>query len=152
MEAPAARLRGDLDLLPFIAEAGLARAAKDISQGGLVGTGAMLAECSGVGLAIDLDRVPAPQGVDPARWLMSFPSYGYLLAASGDNVPAILSTFQARGIAAAAIGTVTAGGRIEVVSGRARETIWDFARAPLLGCGPARPLAGAPASAAEDAA
>ena len=43
-DAPAARLRGDLEVLPALAEAGLAHAAKDISQGGLVGTAMMLAE------------------------------------------------------------------------------------------------------------
>lgn len=138
-DAPAARLRGDLELLPMIAEAGLSRAAKDISQGGLVGTAAMLAECSGVGVEIDLASVPAPAGIDPARWLTSFPSYGYLLTATATDVPAILAAFHGRGIAAAAIGTVTAGRRVEVVSGAARATIWDFGRRSLLGCGPAFP-------------
>lgn len=151
-DAPAERLRGDLELLPIIAEAGLSRAAKDISQGGVVGTAAMLAECSGVGVEIDLARVPAPEGVDPARWLLSFPSYGYLLTATDDDVPAILSAFRGRGIAAAAIGVVTAGHRVEVVDGAARATIWDFARCSLLGCGPAVPQldeAAAPAVAEE---
>lgn len=136
LEAPAARLRGDLELLPLIAESGLSRAAKDISQGGLVGTAAMLAECSGVGVEIDLSRVPAPEGVDPARWLMSFPSYGYLLTATANDVPAILSLFEGRGIAASAIGTATADRRVTVTNGAARETIWDFAQRALLGCGP----------------
>ncbi|MBS9477552.1 sll0787 family AIR synthase-like protein [Ancylobacter radicis] len=140
-DAPAARLRGDLDLLPLIAEAGLSCAAKDISQGGIVGTSAMLAECSRVGVEIDLARVPAPAGVDPARWLMSFPSYGYLLTATPDNVPAILSRFHERGIAAAPIGRVTADRRVTVVNGPARETIWDFAARPLIGCGPVPPRA-----------
>lgn len=151
-DAPAARLRGDLDILPFIAEAGLARAAKDISQGGLVGTGAMLAECSGVGLDIDLARVPAPEGVDPARWLTSFPSFGYLISATPDNVPAILSAFLMRGIAAAAIGEVAADRRVRVRAGASEETVWDFARAPLIGCGPPAAPAGETAHAAEDAA
>ncbi|TCK23503.1 hypothetical protein EV667_3338 [Ancylobacter aquaticus] len=136
-DAPAQRLRGDLELLPFIAEAGLSRAAKDISQGGLVGTAAMLAECSGVGVEIDLAKVPAPDGVDPARWLMSFPSYGYLLTATPAHVPAVLAAFHGRDIAAASVGVVTAGRRVELVQGAARETIWDFARRSLLGCGPA---------------
>ncbi|MCK0206686.1 sll0787 family AIR synthase-like protein [Starkeya koreensis] len=138
-DAPAARLRGDLDVLPFIAEAGFARAAKDISQGGLVGTGAMLAEGSGVGLRIELGKVPAPEGVDPARWLMSFPSYGYLLTATPEAVPAVLAAFLGRGIAAAAIGSVTADRRVRVGAGPLEETIWDFSRAPLIGCGPPAP-------------
>ncbi len=135
-EAPAARLRGDLELLPLIAEAGLSRAAKDISQGGIVGTAAMLAECSGVGIEIDLARVPTPEGIDFARWLMSFPSYGYLLSAAPNDVPAIFSLFEARGIAAGAIGKVTTDRCVTVTSGAAREVIWDFAQRPLLGCGP----------------
>src|ERR1700722_14485992 len=44
LEAPPERLRGDLALLPELAERGLARAAKDISQGGIPGTAVMLAE------------------------------------------------------------------------------------------------------------
>src|SRR5271169_4497761 len=56
-DAPPARLRGDLEVLPVIAEAGLSRAAKDISQGGIIGTATMLAECSDVGIAIDVRSV-----------------------------------------------------------------------------------------------
>ncbi|MCS0496859.1 sll0787 family AIR synthase-like protein [Ancylobacter sp. MQZ15Z-1] len=135
-DAPAHRLKGDLELLPRIAERGLARAAKDISQGGVVGTAAMLAECSNVGVEIDLARVPAPADIDPARWLMSFPSYGYLLSASAAGTPAILASFEQRGIAAAAIGTVTADRRVTVTHQGAREVIWDFTRDRLLGCAP----------------
>src|ERR1700676_4735520 len=61
--APAARLRADLDVLASIAESGLAASAKDISQGGIVGTAMMLAECSGVGVALDVGQVPKPEGV-----------------------------------------------------------------------------------------
>ena len=49
-----------------IAEAGLSRAAKDISQGGIVGTAAMLAECSGV--AIDIDLACDPEARRASRW------------------------------------------------------------------------------------
>ncbi len=79
-DAPPRRLIADLEILPSIAEDGLAIAAKDISQGGLVGTAMMLAECSRVGATIDVTRVPKPDGVPLDRWLTTFPSYGYLLA------------------------------------------------------------------------
>ena len=49
-DAPPARLCADLAVLPSLAEQGLAAAAKDISQAGLVGTAIMLAECSRVGV------------------------------------------------------------------------------------------------------
>jgi AIR synthase-related protein len=132
--APAGRLRGDIDLLPLIAEAGLCRAGKDISQAGLVGTAMMLAECSGVGMAIELGAVPRPDGVDLKRWLQSFPSFGYVLAVPPPHVAAVTSRFLARGIAAADIGAVTAGSIVAITDGGPSETVWDFAQAPLIGC------------------
>jgi hypothetical protein len=133
-DVPPARLRADLDVLPSIAESGLAAAAKDISQGGLVGTAMMFAECSRVGVIIDVGRVPKPGGVALDRWLQTFPSYGYLLAVRESNVPAVLAQFNSRGIAAAEIGTFTAEPHVILRDGQSEEMLWDFAREPLLGC------------------
>jgi selenophosphate synthetase-related protein len=131
--APAARLQADLALLPEIAEAGLAAAAKDISQAGLVGTAVMLAECSSVGIDIDVASIPKPADVPLAQWLTTFPSYGYLLSVPAGNVDAVLERFAARDIAAAVIGDVTEGHDVSIRAGAARETIWDFAAGPLIG-------------------
>jgi uncharacterized protein len=135
-QAPAARLLADLELLPSIAELGLAAAAKDISQGGLIGTAMMLAECSAVGAAIDVTRVPRPEGVPLDRWLQTFPSYGYLFAVAEANRSEVLARFGERSIAAADIGTITAVRRVVIRNGAEIETIWDFARTPLTGCAP----------------
>jgi uncharacterized protein len=136
-DAPAARLRGDLEILPTIAEAGLACAAKDISQGGIVGTTMMLAECSGIAATIDVTAVPRPDGVAIERWLQTFPSYGYVLAVAPSKVDAVIGRFAARGIAAADVGAIARGSRVAITDGRATETIWDFEREPLIGCGKA---------------
>jgi hypothetical protein len=129
-------LRGDLELLPQIAEAGLSRAAKDISQGGLIGTAAMLAECSGVGIEIDIRAIPMPDGVPLERWLLTFPSFGYLLAVAATDVDAVTSRFAARGIAAADIGAIIAGSEVAITDGVAREAIWNVVARPLLQCAP----------------
>jgi hypothetical protein len=139
--APGARLRADLEVLPSIAESGLAVVAKDISQGGLVGTAMMLAECSDVGARIDVASVPKPEGVPLERWLQTFPSYGYLLAVAPANLSAVLARFGARGIAAADIGTITADRRVVIADGAAADTVWDFSQEPLIGCTPAKVLA-----------
>jgi AIR synthase-related protein len=145
-DASPARLRGDLEVLPAIAEAGLACAAKDISQGGIVGTTMMLAECSGVAATIDVTAVPRPAGVALERWLQTFPSYGYILAVAPANVEAVIDCFAARGIAAAEVGAIARGSRVAISDGQATATIWDFAREPLIGCGKARLVtAGVPA-------
>lgn len=134
--APPERLRADLAILPGLAEAGLARAAKDISMAGIVGTALMLMECSGVGGTIDLAALPRPEGVAVARWLAAFPSFGFLVAASPDRREAVIARFAARGIAAAGVGTIDAS-RVARISDRATEAeVWDLSKTPLTGCGP----------------
>jgi hypothetical protein len=135
--APPERLRGDLEILPHLAQAELCKAAKDISQGGLIGTAIMLAECSGVEIVIDVDAVPIPGGVALERWLSSFPSFGFLFSVPPENAEAVIAQFAAREIAAAAIGVVRHGSRVIVAQGDAAETIWDFSQRALLGCGEA---------------
>jgi AIR synthase-related protein len=132
-DAPPARLRGDLELLPFIAEAGLSQAAKDISQGGIVGTAAMLAECSSVGIRIDLNAIPVPDGVPLERWLLTFPSYGYLLSVPTEYCARVIAAFQARGISCADIGSVIAGSQLTISDGKQEDIIWEFQRNPLIG-------------------
>src|SRR6202012_2219561 len=108
------RLRGDLALLPEIAEHGLSRAAKDVSQAGIVGTAAMLAGCSRGAIEIGLDAITPPRGVSLPRWLKTFPSYGFLLSVASSNIETVLRLFAARDLHAAVIGTVRDGAEIAV--------------------------------------
>jgi selenophosphate synthetase-related protein len=84
--AEPSRLQSQLALLPRLAQAGIARAAKDISMGGLVGTAAMFAEACGLGITIDLDAIPRPPEIDELAWLSCFPSFGFLLAVSSGQL------------------------------------------------------------------
>ncbi|PDS35709.1 hypothetical protein CO665_24555 [Rhizobium anhuiense] len=134
-DAAPARLRGDLELLPEIAEAGLALSAKDISQGGIIGTAIMLAECSHVGIDIDVAAIPLPAGVALDRWLVTFPSFGYLLAVAPEHVADVVTRFTARGISAAVIGAVVAGAEVALVDGESRAVVRNYAETPLLQLG-----------------
>ncbi|GGD98915.1 sll0787 family AIR synthase-like protein [Rhizobium anhuiense] len=134
-DAAPARLRGDLELLPEIAEAGLALSAKDISQGGIIGTAIMLAECSHVGIDIDVAAIPLPAGVALDRWLVTFPSFGYLLAVAPEHVADVVTRFTARGISAAVIGAVVAGAEVALVDGETRAVVRNHAETPLLQLG-----------------
>jgi AIR synthase-related protein len=131
-DSPGERLRGDLELLPRIAESGLAKAAKDISQGGIVGTAAMFAECSQVAITIDVGAVPKPHDVPLERWLLTFPSYGYLLSVAPSNVAAVLELFAERDIAASEIGIVSAGHSVSIRNGEQVEVIRDLGIDPLI--------------------
>ncbi|WP_428490425.1 sll0787 family AIR synthase-like protein [Rhodopila sp.] len=133
-DAPERRLRGDVEILPLIAEAGLAAAGKDISQGGIIGTAMMLAECSSVGLAIDLAAIPRPESVPLERWLRTFPSFGFILSVVPASAAGVIARFADRGIEAVDIGGVTADRAVRIGLGDDAETIWDFTRQPLMGC------------------
>src|SRR5580692_2544434 len=124
--APCERLRGDLALLPAVARSGLAHAAKDISQGGIPGTATMLAECSGVGIDIDVDAIVSPPGVALPRWLNSFPSFGFLLATEPDKAGELLSVFRSRDLHAAVIGEIRAGSEVTLVSNGRRALLRDW--------------------------
>lgn len=135
-QAPAERLRGDIALLPEIAEQGLASAAKDISQAGLIGTALMLLESSCVGARIDLDAIAKPVGVSWTDWLCAFPSFGYLLTTDQSSLPALLAQFHSRDISASAIGTITDDKQLWVTSDSQQVRVRDLGTQPLMGFHP----------------
>ncbi|MGD1934180.1 MAG: sll0787 family AIR synthase-like protein [Candidatus Phaeomarinobacter sp.] len=133
--APAGRLRTDLELLPQLAEAGLVTSGKDISQGGIVGTALMLAECSGVAIDIDLEKVDPPQNTSLERWLRSFPSFGFLLAVKPDDVETVCALFEARALEAQPIGQVKEGSCVRLMADGESSNFWDHQSTPYLGFG-----------------
>lgn len=133
--APPERLRGDIELLPMIAESGLASAAKDISQAGLLGTCVMLLESSQLGADIDFHAIPKPENVEWQQWLTTFPSFGYLLTTNPDQADELLELFQQREIAAAIIGTLNDSGLCRVYADDACELFWDIKSTPLTAMG-----------------
>jgi len=132
--ADATRLRGDLDLLPTIAESGLCRAAKDISMAGTIGTAMMLLEASNCGAMIDLAAIPKPPDIPLETWLLAFPSFGFLLSAPPAHTGRILSLFAARNIAAAAIGQVNVSSQLHLTFGEDAALAWDFSAENFMFC------------------
>lgn len=132
LTAQPTQLRNNLSLLPDLAEAGLVKAGKDISQGGIVGTALMLAETSGVGIDLQYDAIPRPEGVPLERWLRSFPSFGFLLTTPSENADAVCQKFHASGISAAACGDVRAGSTVNLIGREGNSQFWDHARAPYI--------------------
>ena len=127
VNAPPERLRVDLNILPALAENGWCRAGKDISNGGIVGTLAMLLDCSSAGAELWLDELPRPAGVNLERWSISFPSFGYILSISPKNTERVIAQFAAREIACAVAGRITSGRSLLLGYGAAREPfpLWE---------------------------
>ncbi|MBD2104180.1 sll0787 family AIR synthase-like protein [Leptolyngbya sp. FACHB-261] len=131
-----ARLRADLELLPLIAEAGWCDAGKDISMGGILGTLLMLLETSGCGAVLNLDQVPKPASLPLERWLLCFPSYGFLLSARPEQVTRIQEQFRQRDLVCEPIGQVQMAQQLVLQTGDEQMTFWDLAQVPFMGFSP----------------
>ena len=131
----AENLRTDGEALVEVAEAGLCHAARDVSMPGAAGSLLQLLEAAGCGAVLDVDRLPRPAGVSAERWLRTFPSFGFLLAAAPEHVDGAREVFVRRGLACEPCGRFTAGRALELESGSSRATVWDFDIAPLTGLG-----------------
>jgi uncharacterized protein len=129
-----ARLRDDGEALVEVAESGLAHAARDVSMPGVAGSLLQLLELAGCGARLDLERLPRPQGVPLERWLLTFPSFGFVLA----GAPEACEAFTRRGLAAAVCGVFDDTRTLRLGES---VTVWDLAAEPLTGLG-GRPSAG----------
>lgn len=126
-------LRRHLDLLPQVAEAGLCSAGKDVSMGGIVGTALMLLETSACGAVLWVDRVPCPASLPLDRWLLSFPSYGFLLSVAPAHLAALQSVFHGEGLVCEVIGEVTGDRALTLATATERQVLWDLGQTPLTG-------------------
>jgi selenophosphate synthetase-related protein len=120
------RLAQDVRLLPRLAEAGVASAAKDVSMAGLVGSLAMLLEPGRLGVCLDLDQVPVPDGVPLADWLGCFPCYAFLLTCPPERARDAVTAFTDRGLTGAALGVLDAGGAVRLRRGDSAVTVFDL--------------------------
>jgi uncharacterized protein len=136
-DRPAARLREDGEALVEVAEAGLCRAARDVSMPGVAGSLLQLLELTGgCGATLDLDRLPRPADVPLAQWLVTFPSFGFVLATAPERAPAAIDAFARRGLDCAACGAFDDSGVLRLAAGGDITDVWDLARAPVTRPGP----------------
>lgn len=127
------QLRSNLSILPILAAAGLCNAGKDISNGGIVGTLLMLLEASNCGAVLDLDRVPCPPGLTLDQWLVSFPSYGFLLSVYPANVKMVQAHFRQQDLVCEMIGTIETGSKLVLRSQETSIDCWDLSEQKLTG-------------------
>lgn len=105
-------LQSQVKALYQIAIKQFSSAAKDVSMGGIIGTLYMLMHTSNVGAEINLEAIPKPQGISWNKWLVSFPSYGYILTAQAKDIQSIQAIFSEQEIQCNHIGTITNTGSL----------------------------------------
>ena len=130
-----ADIRRDLSILPKIAENGWCDSARDISMAGILGSAMMLLELSGVGALIDMDAIPLPENVSERffDWLISFPSYGFVLSVRPWRELDVQHAFEKHGINCSSIGTVTANCNVILITKDEETLLWDFDKKPFTG-------------------
>jgi uncharacterized protein len=128
-------LRDDGEALVEVAEAGLCHAARDVSMPGVAGSLLQMLEGAGRGAVLEVERLPRPDGVGLERWLLTFPSFGFLLAAPEEHAQAACERFTRRGLACAACGRFDDTGVLRLAAGGAEATAWDLTTDPLTGLG-----------------
>jgi selenophosphate synthetase-related protein len=130
-EREPAKLREDGEALVEVAERGLCHAARDVSMPGVAGSLLQLLELAGAGATLDVDRVPRPDGVALERWLVTFPSFGFVLAAAPEHVEAACAAFARRDLACAPCGTFDDSRVLRLAGGGESAEVWDLAAEPL---------------------
>jgi len=122
-----------LEILPLIAERGLACAAKDISNAGILGTLSIMMENSGKGAVVDLAAIPAPPAIEWLDWLVCFQSFSFILAVAPAGTGEVLSLFRERNLTAAIVGKVTREPRVILTDGQAARSLFDWEREKITG-------------------
>jgi selenophosphate synthetase-related protein len=130
-DRPARLLRDDGEALVEVAESGAVHAARDISMPGTGGSLLQLLEVAGCGASLDVERIPRPKGVPLERWLLTFPSFGFLLVAPSERAVEAAEPFLRRGLACAPCGRLDAGHALRLRAGDETAEVWDLAREPF---------------------
>jgi selenophosphate synthetase-related protein len=125
------RLRDDGEALVEVAEGGLVSAARDVSMPGAAGSLLQLLEGAGLGAVLDVGAIPRPPGVEPGRWLLTFPSFGFVLTAPPQLAERAVEPFARRGLACAACGVLDDGRALRLRDGAQTALVWDLASEPL---------------------
>ena len=127
------KLRENLAILPHLAETGLCDAGKDISNGGIIGTLLMLLETSGCGAVLNLDQVPCPNELSLERWLLSFPSYGFLLSVRPSNALDVQSYFHQQSLVCEVVGEVQQTRHLVLSYAESSLLFWDLSQKSFTG-------------------
>lgn len=121
----------DLEILCELADSGLAAAVRDVSNGGILGSLAMLLQGANLGALVDLSRIEPPPAFSLGEWLKVYPSYGFLAICRPAVREDVLRRFRERGIWAAEIGRTDASRVLRLGLGGEEAAFLDLAAAGI---------------------
>jgi AIR synthase-related protein len=125
-----------LEVFPRLAEEGKIDTAKDVSMAGLIGSVLMLLECSGKGAEIQIERIPKPYAISLRDWLITFPSYGFILSIRPQYTTEVKKIFDSINLTCEVIGKIIGGTNVLFVKNDGEKRLfWDIEAQPLIGIG-----------------
>jgi uncharacterized protein len=122
-----------LNILPLLAEKSLCATCKDVSNGGLLGTIALLLETSKAGAIVNIDCVPRPLEFRLTDWLKAFLSYGFILTVNKEVTSKVIDVFSQQHITARVIGTIISERRLHVSLAGEQGILFDLVQDPITG-------------------
>jgi hypothetical protein len=136
-------VRKQIATMVEIGEKGLATAAKDISNPGVLGTFGMLLEVSDRGAIVEVDKIPRArsENVPFEHWLKVYPGTGFVLTVENEEKgEECIGIFRAAGIEAAIVGEVDDSKKLKITNGEGTDTatVFDFNREIITGIKPKR--------------
>jgi selenophosphate synthetase-related protein len=129
----AGKMGDDVRIPSSVAASGACVAAKDVSMAGLVGSLAMLLEWSRLGVTLDLERLPRPDGVPMQDWVTCFPAYAFLMCAPPGRQDECVSAFREHGLEASVVGVIDDSGLVALRSSGQRAVVIDLAVTEVTG-------------------
>ena len=101
--------------------------------GGIIGTNLMLLETFRCGAILDIEAIPCPTEMALEKWLLSFPSYGFLLSVPPENVPSLQALFHQENLVCEAIGQVMGDRTLALKTQTESHIFSDFTQSALTG-------------------
>jgi selenophosphate synthetase-related protein len=133
IERQRSTLARDVRLLAEVAARGAAVAAKDVSMAGPLGSLAMLLEFRRCGAKVDMRKFPMPADTDPLRWLISFPTYAFWLAAEPEWAERCAAMFECKGLICARVGETIEGGELVLIDDDKSRVLLDLTKESVTG-------------------
>jgi len=128
-------LQQNLEILRALAQDDFVDAGKDISMGGIVGTLLMFLETSNCGARLFLDRLSCPSILSLEQWLITFPSFGFLLSVRADKVSQVQARFHEQNLLCEEIGLITNTKKLCLEWEDQSIVFWDLNQENLTGFG-----------------
>ena len=124
-------LRDDGEALVELAESGLAHAARDVSMPGAAGSLLQMIETANCGATLEIEQIPRPRDVPVERWLLTFPSFGFLIAVPPDRVADAIEPFRRRGLACRRCGRLDDSRVLRLAVSAETAQVWDLGAEPF---------------------